>query len=66
MKRKSIRWLAWLVLALLAIPVICDGLRELGLHRGWQYLYNAAFLFAALPGLAYVGLGGQNDDGYGR
>lgn len=66
MKRKSFRWLAWLSIALLAIPVICDGLRELGLARGWQYLYNAVFIMIILPALSYIGLGGQNNDSDGR
>ena len=55
MKRKSFRWLAWLFLALLAIPVICDGLIYFGLARGWQYLYNAAYIVIILPLLSTAG-----------
>lgn len=48
--------IAWIALILLGIILVTDGLCHIGLNRGWQYLYNAAYLFVALPLLLGVAL----------
>ena len=62
MKRKAIRAIAWTIFSVLALGVITDVLVLLGLNRGWQYVYNAAFFLIALPGPLYTIYRTENKD----
>lgn len=55
MKRKLISALAWALIAILAIGIVTDFLCELGLNRGWQYIYNIACCLVT-PFLVFVAL----------
>lgn len=48
--------IAWIALVLLGIILVTDGLCNIGISRGWQYLYNAAYLLIAVPLLLGVAL----------
>lgn len=56
MKRKIIQSLCWAVIALLALGIITDWLVLLGCNQGWQYIFNFASLFFAIPFLLYIAL----------
>jgi len=55
MKRKWISTLAWALVVILGIGIVTDFLCELGINRGWQYIYNLASCLAA-PFLIAVAL----------
>lgn len=48
--------LCWAFVAILAIGVVTDALVLLGLKRAWQYIFNFASLFFAIPFLLYIAL----------
>lgn len=55
MKRKAIKALCWVAIALLALGMATDWLVLLGCVRGWQYIFNFASLLA-MPFLLAVAL----------
>lgn len=54
MKRKAIRATAWAVYTILALGVITDAMLLFGLPRIWQYVYNLAVFFIALPAFVFT------------
>lgn len=49
MKRKFLIILAWILVFALGAGVVVDIMLVFGLPKCWQYLYNAAYFFFALP-----------------
>ena len=56
MKRKILPILAWIAIAVLVVGVVTDALVSLGLKRAWQYIFNFASIFIAIPFLLYIAL----------
>lgn len=54
-KSSFIKIVAWILFVLLGLGIVTDVLCQLGLNRGWQYIYNAAS-FLVMPLLLYVAL----------
>ena len=54
-KSSFIKIIAWILFVLLGLGIVTDVLCQLGLNRGWQYIYNAAS-FIVMPLLLYVAL----------
>ena len=53
---KTKKIIAWIAIVALGAILVTDGICQIGLNRGWQYLYNAAYLLIALPLLLGVAL----------
>ena len=54
MKRKVIRAAAVAAFSILALGVITDALLLFGLPHVWQYVYNLAVFFIALPAFVFT------------